>query len=105
MSSAWVGDLRHRLSIETADDQPDGLGGQSRAWLPWSRMWARVEPLDLATDPESGRFLRRYRATVRYRPDFPKTARAIWNDTPHFIRAVSDPDVRGERLHLILEES
>ena len=102
-----IGELRERVTLEAATETPDGQGGASRVWAPLFGLWARVEPMALFDEPESGRTLRRYRVTVRFQPDlktYPHRLRLLWREAALAVRAVSDPDVRGERLHLICEE-
>ena len=40
-----IGKLRHRLTLETASDTPDGAGGVERAWTSLGEIWAAVEPV------------------------------------------------------------
>ena len=45
-----------------------------------------------------------YLVAIRYRPSFPERARLMWRGRMLRVVAASDPDTRGERLHLICEE-
>ena len=45
-----------------------------------------------------------YRVTIRYNYNFPERARLMWGSRLLRVITSSDPDTRGERLHLICEE-
>lgn len=39
-----VGDLRHRVVVETTTDTTDDQGGQSSAWSTYATIWALIQP-------------------------------------------------------------
>ena len=96
--------LRERVGLYRANEVPDAQGGHARDWQLAFAAWAGVEPLGTATEPESGRDLRRYRVTLRHRTDIPDPARIRWRGRTLAVRASDDPDLRRERLHLICED-
>ena len=98
-----IGQLRERIGLYRADTEPDGQGGQRQSWSFAFALWAGVEPLG-SRESKGGRALRRYRVTVRHRPDIPEPARLQWNSKTYAVLASDDPDLRGQRLHLICEE-
>ena len=98
-----ISGLNQRVALYSADASADGQGGQSRTWSFAYAAWAGIKPLGFST-ATSGRSVRRLRFILRYRSDLPRPARLIWNDTQYSVLADSDPDLRGERLHLICEE-
>jgi len=96
--------LRERIGLYRAVKTPDSQGGSIRDWHFAFAAWAAVEGLGTTTQSESGRTLKRYRITLRHRTDVPNTARLSWRGQTLAVRAVDDPDLRRERLHLICEE-
>ena len=99
-----IGQLRERVGLYRAQTEPDGLGGERRTWRFAFAAWAGLEPL-APVETETGRVLRRFRCTLRHRTDIPQPARLVWRGETFSVLAHSDPDVRGERLHLILQET
>ena len=98
-----IAKLNQRVALYSANSTPDGQGGQTRDWNFTFAAWAGVEPLGFSRGT-SGRSRQRLRFILRYRTDMPRPARLIWNDTHYSVLADSDPDLRGQRLHLICEE-
>ena len=98
-----IAQLGERVGIYRADAEADGQGGEARAWSFAFAAWAGVVPIGESTS-ESLVTRRRYRFTLRYRTDLPEPARLVWNSRHFSVLASSDPDLRGERLHLICEE-
>ena len=99
-----IDSLRERIGLYRAIETPDGMGGTLRDWQLAFAAWAAVEPLGTTVQSESGRTLRRYRITLRHRPDIPSPARLSWRGRTLAVRASDDPDLRRERLHLICED-
>jgi len=42
-----IGDFRHRLTLQAADEIEDGAGGVTRTWETLGQCWAAIEPLSL----------------------------------------------------------
>jgi hypothetical protein len=40
-----IASLRHRLTLEAPEDEPDGAGGVVRVWNSLGQVWAAIEPL------------------------------------------------------------
>lgn len=101
-----IGQLRHRIGIYAPSRVADDLGGTVSTWSFQRAVWAAVELKSLSETQENGRLsvTQTYRITMRYRPDFPRLARLVWQGRTLRVVASSDPDTRGERLHLICEE-
>jgi SPP1 family predicted phage head-tail adaptor len=101
-----IGHLRTRLGLYTPNEVADGHGGVKTTWRFKRLLWAAIEPRQITETRENGRLsvTQSYRVTIRYRRDFPERARLMWG--PRLLRVItfSDPDTRGERLHLICEE-
>ena len=101
-----IGLLRSRIGLYAPSETADEHGGAKVTWVFRRLLWAAIEPRQLTETRENGRLAvtQSYRVTIRYRSDFPERARLMWG--PRLLRVVafSDPDTRGERLHLICEE-
>ena len=97
--------LRHRVGLYTPSETADDIGATVRAWSFQRALWAGVEPLRVTETVEDGRRVNRqtYRITVRYSPSFPTQARILWRGEQLRVLAWSDPDAKGERLHLVCE--
>lgn len=102
-----IGRLRHRLGLYAPSHVADDLGGTITSWNFQRVIWGAVEPRAISERREDGRLTvsQTYRVTVRYTPDFPALARLMWRGQTLRVIAASDPDARGERLHLICEET
>ena len=92
-----IGQLNERVGVYRADTEDDGQGGQVREWRFAFAAWAGVTPIGESTDVSL--VTRR-----RYRTDLPSPARIVWKSRQFSVLASSDPDLRGERLHLICED-
>ena len=101
-----IGQLRIRLGLYAPVETPDEHGGAKVTWAFQRLIWGAVQPRSLTETRENGRLAvtRSYRVTIRYRANFPERARLIWGERLLRVIAVSDPDTRGERLHLMCEE-
>ena len=101
-----IGQLRHRVGLYTPDITADELGGTQTTWTFQRALWAGVQPQALSERQENGRLAvtQSWRVTLRYMPRFPERARLVWRDRILRVVVASDPDTRGEQLHLICEE-
>lgn len=101
-----IGQLRTRLGLYAPVETPDDHGGAKVTWAFQRLLWGAVEPKHYTERRENGRLAitQTYRVTIRYRPDFPERARLMWGSRLLRVIAASDPDTRGERLHLMCEE-
>lgn len=101
-----IGQLRTRLGLYVPVETPDEHGGVNIRWVFQRLIWGAIEPRNLTETRENGRLAvtQSYRVTIRYRTDFPERARLMWGSRLLRVIAASDPDMRGERLHLICEE-
>ena len=101
-----IGDLRVRLGLYVPQETLDDLGGARIDWVFERGLWGAVIPRTLSEVRENGQLTvtQSYRVTLRYRDDFPETARLIWGHRLLRVITHSDPDNRRERLHLICEE-
>jgi SPP1 family predicted phage head-tail adaptor len=101
-----IGELRLRLTLEAPAEIDDGEGGVTRTWEAIADVWAAVKPLAMdektITDRETP--LLKYRITLRYRDDISEANRFRLGNRILIVRAVRDPDERGEFLECLAEE-
>lgn len=97
--------LRHRVGLYTPSRVADDIGGTVTNWTFARALWAGITPTGLSERVEDGRrtATQTYKVLLRYQPDFPRQARILWRGKTLRVLAASDPDARGERLHLICE--
>lgn len=101
-----IGQMRHRVGLYTPDIIADDLGGTITSWTFVRGLWASIRPKAISETRENGRLsvTQSYLIAIRYMPSFPERARLMWKGRVLRVVAASDPDTRGERLHLICEE-
>jgi SPP1 family predicted phage head-tail adaptor len=101
-----IGDFRHRLTLQVADEIEDDAGGVMRTWEQLGEVWAAIEPLSLddrvLSDKRLG--LLTHRVILRYRGDITLSHRFVLGARIFFIRAVRDPDERARLLECLVEE-
>ena len=101
-----IATLRHRLTLEAPDDQPDGAGGVVRVWNPVGQVWASIEPLgasetvraDMRVGALSHRVVQRHRDGLDLNHRFRLGQRIF---TPRTLR---DRDERGRYLECLAGE-
>lgn len=93
MSLVAIGELRHRVTLETTTDTPDGAGGFSRAYAPVAQFWAKIEPLAARADFIAGREEQQttHRVTIRWRGDVEPAMRFDHCGRKLLVRSVVDP--------------
>lgn len=101
-----IGQLRSRLGLYAPSVVTDDIGGTITTWTFQRVIWGAVEPRSISETRENGKLsvIQTYRVTIRHMADFPERARLMWRGRTLRVVASSDPDTRGERLHLICEE-
>ncbi|WP_017930149.1 phage head closure protein [Robiginitomaculum antarcticum] len=101
-----IGDLRSRLGLYSARQSSDDIGGAVTSWQLDRIVWGHIAPQSISERGAHGRLsvTQSYKITIRYMPGFPERARLIWGARTLRVITASDPDNRGERLHLICEE-
>ncbi len=101
-----IGHMRNRVGLYTPVETPDDLGGTVTTWTFQRALWAGIRPKALTERLENGKLsvTQTYLVAIRYLPIFPERARLMWKGRILRVVAASDPDTRGERLHLICEE-
>ena len=91
-----IGRMRARVGLYSPETIADDLGGTITSWTFRHAIWAAINGRLSVTQT--------YLVVIRYTSRFPERARLVWNGRILRVVAASDPDTRGERLHLICEE-
>jgi SPP1 family predicted phage head-tail adaptor len=103
-----IGQLRHRIVIESASETTDSQGGQATTWSTYATVWALLEPRGSmeARFSEQIQLRRTHICWIRYRSDLTFTsAMRILFDSRYFqIKGIRQPDERKFFLLLDLEE-
>ena len=101
-----IGRLRHRLTLETPDDGPDGAGGFVRVWNPLGQVWAAIEPLSanaaVIADQRVGALT--HRVTLRHRSDLTLNHRFRLGDRLFTLRVMRDREEDGRFLECLVAE-
>jgi SPP1 family predicted phage head-tail adaptor len=107
----WIGELRHKITIEAVQEVQDENGVISEVWTTFLEEQAQVMPL---TGIEAVRARQLdatldHRIRLRYRPGIRPKMRVRFQEpsgtTRCFdIRSVANPYYRGERLELMCQE-
>lgn len=101
-----IGNFRHRLTIEAADQIEDGAGGVTRTWETIAQTWSAIEPLSLDDKLHADKRLGilTHRITLRHRTDLTLSHRFVLGMRVFEIRALRDPDQRERLIECLVEE-
>lgn len=104
-----IGELRHRLTIQTENPVADGGGGQGDPWaspVTVATVWGRVEPLSGSEGLRAMQLEDRvtHRVTIRYRKGITASQRIKFDSRLFNIRAVINVGERNRWLQLLCEE-
>ena len=95
-----IGDLRHRVQIESAVRTADGGGGSSVTWTlaaeVWAAIWPRTSDENFELDRVAGRAT--HDIWIRYRGDVRPEMRIRFGARTFDIRGVIDVEDRGRYL-------
>lgn len=101
-----IGKLRHRLTLEAPDDEPDGAGGFVRVWNPLGQVWGAIEPLSagaaVVADQRVG--LLTHRVVLRLRPDLTLNHRFRLGGRLFTIRVMRDREEDARFLECLVAE-
>jgi SPP1 family predicted phage head-tail adaptor len=101
-----IGEFRHRLQLEVADETQDGAGGVMRTFAPLGQVWARIEPVAfddrVLSDKRLG--VLTHRITLRRREGLTLSHRFVLGARIFVIRALRDPDERRQFIECLVEE-
>lgn len=97
---------RHRITLQQASREPDGMGGFMESWQDIATVWAEVQPLMgkaymVAKQTQSALS---HRVRIRYRDGVTPDMRVQFGTRHFIIDAVLCPDERKHELHLMCVE-
>jgi SPP1 family predicted phage head-tail adaptor len=75
-----AGRLRHRITFQRDDGNPDGIGGNAPNWVDFLTVWASVEPLS-SRELVQGAMIRpdtTHTVRIRYRTGLHAAMRFTW---------------------------
>ncbi len=101
-----AGDLRRRLTLEAANDVPDGRGGTVRTFVPVAEVFAAVTPRRRREDVVNGREvgLVTHSVTIRWRADVTGDMHFSDGATAYRVLSVEDADPKRRFLECWCEE-
>lgn len=101
-----AGDLRHRITIQSATTGSDGQGGTTKTWATLATVWAQVRPISGREAVQAGQMTSTLTTTVtiRSRTDVTVGQRVVHGSRTLAIASVQDPDGRSEQLALLCSE-
>jgi SPP1 family predicted phage head-tail adaptor len=101
-----IGELRHRLVIEAPVETPDEAGGVARTFSALATVWAAIEPVsaDHRLIADRAMAALSHRIVLRRRDDLTLNHRFRLGARVFAIRALRDPEERGEFLECLVSE-
>lgn len=102
---ASAGDLRERITIQTAAAVTNAGGGRTNPWSTLATTWARVQPVKGGENEDAGRLagLQTYLVTIRDRT-ISLSNRIVWRGKTLNIRSITNRDERQHWLTMECEE-
>ena len=93
-----IGDLQHRVALQTQASTRDAFGAQIGTWTTWVTVWAKVEAPGSGTEliaQQRAEAILAHTVTIRYREGVVPSMRAVWRGKTMEIRSVApDNDLR-----------
>lgn len=104
--SVAIGELRRRLVIEAATDEPDLAGGVVRTFEPIGEVFAKITPRRRRESVDDGRQVGvvTHLITIRRRADVTGECRFVEGATVYRVLAVEDADPQRRFLDCWCEE-
>jgi SPP1 family predicted phage head-tail adaptor len=101
-----IANLRHRLTLEAPEDEPDGAGGVVRVWNSLGQVWAAIEPLGAgeAVNADKRVGALSHRIVLRHRDGLDLNHRFRLGSRIFTPRTLRDRDERGRYLECLAGE-
>jgi len=101
-----IGDLDHRIKLQTATRASDGAGGSTVTWSDTATVWASVEPVS-GREPYVAQQLQgqvSHKVVIRYRSGVTHGMRVLFGTRTFDVQAVLNGKERNESLTLYCQE-
>jgi len=107
VSKARIGDLRHRITIESLTLAGDGQGGSSETWATFATVWASVEPVKGGERffSEQIQYQRTHKIIIRHLTGINSTMRISFDGRTFQIKAIRRADERKFFMLIDAEEN
>lgn len=99
MARTVIGELRHRIQLQSSSESADSYGQDVRTWTTYGTVWARVE-MKPGTEQQVGlsqQAMSPYTVTIRYRGDVLASHRIVYG--AKVLEVVSVADLTGYGTH------
>ena len=99
MARTVIGELRHRIELQSSSESADSYGQDVRTWSTYGTVWARVE-MKPGTEQQVGlsqQAMSPYIVTIRYRGDVQASHRIVYG--AKILEIVSVADLNGYGTH------
>jgi len=102
-----IGDLRHRVTLESPTKTPDGMGGFITAWTTVVEVFAAIWPVGATEQMEAAQQVMTitHRIRMRYRSDVASSWRVKFGDRYFAIVSRINPNESGKLLDLLCKEA
>lgn len=96
VKQARIGDLRHRITLQTLALASDGQGGQTETWTNLVTVWAYVRPISANERLFAQKIepLISHEVIIRHRTDLVSQMRFIYDSRTFQVKAPFRPDER-----------
>lgn len=102
-----IGDLRHRITLQSATLVADGMGGNTATWGDVADVHAAIWPTSAKEQVAGGQTALEvtHRVRIRYRLNLKASWRIKYGDRYFAIVSVINPNEAGKMLDLLVKES
>jgi SPP1 family predicted phage head-tail adaptor len=106
-----IGEMRHRVTIQTLTETSDGQGGQTQSWATLATVWGKLEPVKASEKAFAQRlqYARSHVLWIRHRTDISMLTgnmnRIQFDSRTWQIKGIRRPDERKFFLILDLDEN
>ena len=102
-----IGDMRHKITIETPTLTPDSVGGFTTSWSTLADVWSKIEPLSARQRFHAMQLehIVSHKITIRYRSDIESDQRILFEGRTFQIHSFIDPDERHRFLEIMAQEN
>jgi SPP1 family predicted phage head-tail adaptor len=92
-----VGELDQLITFNREQLTPDGIGGNTRAWVIVGEVWAHVRPVSGGekTDFQTVNAEAKYIFIIRWPIDIKESDQIVWDGIQYNIRLISTPKSRN----------